>query len=177
MTGDESTTIALSVRLAQAGDAETVRALVDDAYGHYVARIGKPPGPMLDDYARRIAANQAWVCELGGEIVGLVVLEERSDGILLDNVAVTPAAQGRGVGRALIAFAEREACRRGFDEIRLYTHVLMVENIALYEHLGFTEIGRVQEKGFNRVYMAKPLRDERTGESLTGGSELAVDAL
>jgi hypothetical protein len=31
----------------------------------------------------------------------------------------------------------------------------MVENIALYQRLGFVEIARVQEKGFDRVYMAK----------------------
>jgi len=33
----------------------------------------------------------------------------------------------------------------------------MVENIALYQHLGFREIGRIQEQGFDRVYMAKPV--------------------
>ena len=89
--------------------------------------------------------------------LGLVVLEDQDGFLLLDNVAVAPAAQGRGFGRKLIAFAEEEASRRGFDEIRLYTHVLMVENIALYQRLGFVEIARVHEKGFDRVYMAKHL--------------------
>lgn len=165
------------IRLAHADDANAVRALVADAYGHYIARIGKPPGPMLDDYDRRIAAHQAWVCEERGDVVGLIVLEEGPDGMLLDNVAVSPAAQGRGLGRALIAFAERETCRRGFDEIRLYTHALMEENIALYGRLGYTITGRVQEKGFDRVYMAKSPRGERVDEPLTAGSESAPDAL
>jgi ribosomal protein S18 acetylase RimI-like enzyme len=89
--------------------------------------------------------------------LGLVVLEDQDGYLLLDNVAVAPAAQGQGLGRKLIAFAEGEAVRRGYDELRLYTHVLMVENIALYQRLGFVEIGRVQEKGFDRVYMAKRL--------------------
>ena len=73
------------------------------------------------------------------------------------NVAVRLAAQGKGYARALIAFAEEEAARRGCDVLRLYTHALMVENIALYQRLGFAEIGRIQEKGFDRVYMAKRL--------------------
>jgi len=59
----------------------------------------------------------------------------------------------------LITFAEQEAKRRGHDELQLYTHVLMVENIALYQHLGFREIGRIHEQGFDRVYMAKPVAE------------------
>jgi GNAT superfamily N-acetyltransferase len=115
------------------------------------------PGPMRDDYDRRITGAQAWAGELNGELIGLVVLEEHSDHLLLDNVAVSPARQGQGFGRALIAFAESEARRRGFTELRLFTHELMVENIALYGRLGFEEIERVQEKGFKRVYMGKVL--------------------
>jgi ribosomal protein S18 acetylase RimI-like enzyme len=143
------------IRRAYSGDADAVRALVGEAYGHYVERIGRVPGPMRDDYDRRIAANQVWVLEEGGAIVGLVVLEDEPEAVLLENVAVTPAMQGKGCGRALIAFAEREAVRRGASEIRLYTNVRMVENIALYRRLGFVEVGRVREQGFERVHMAK----------------------
>jgi ribosomal protein S18 acetylase RimI-like enzyme len=122
-----------------------------------VARIGKPPGPMLDDYAARIAQGQAWVLEEAGRILGMLVLDAQADGFLLDNIAVRPECQGGGHGRTLMAFAETEARRRGWHEIRLYTHVLMTENQALYRRLGYVETGRVTEKGFERVYMAKRL--------------------
>jgi ribosomal protein S18 acetylase RimI-like enzyme len=145
----------VTIRPARPEDAEPIHHLVAEAYGHYVARIGRRPGPMNDDYERRVAAGQAWVLEEAGDIVGLAVLEEGPDHLLLDNVAVLPAAQGRGHGRALIAFAEGEAARREFGELRLYTHELMAENIALYQRLGFVEIARVAEKGFRRVFMAK----------------------
>jgi ribosomal protein S18 acetylase RimI-like enzyme len=145
------------IRLAAGADLEAVRSLVHDAYVHYVPRIGRQPGPMREDYERRIGAAQVWLLEHKRTIVGLVVLEEHDGYLLLDNVAVAPAAQGRGLGRKLIAFAEEEASRRGFGEVRLYTHVLMVENITLYQRFGFVEIGRVHEKGFDRVYMAKRL--------------------
>jgi ribosomal protein S18 acetylase RimI-like enzyme len=145
------------IRLASNADLEAVRTVVHDAYVHYVARIGKPPGPMLDDYERRITAAQVWLLERDRTLLGLVVLDDQDGFLLLDNVAVAPAAQGHGFGRKLIAFAEAEATRRHYGEIRLYTHVLMVENIALYQRLGFAEIARVHEKGFDRVYMAKRL--------------------
>ena len=151
---------ALSIRLAHAADTDAVRALVNEAYGHYVARIGKPPAVMFDDYARRIASNQAWAWEEDHSIVGLLVLVEKPAHLLLDNVAVAPTAQGRGIGRALIAFAEAEGRRRCFEEIQLYTHALMIENIALYARLGFTETRRLQEQGYDRVSMAKPLREK-----------------
>ena len=128
-----------------------------EAYSHYVERMGKPPGPMLDDYAKRIEDGEAWVMEANGAILGLVVLENGEDGLLLDNIAVAPSAQGQGVGRALIAFTEREARRRGYQRVRLYTHVSMIENIALYGRLGFHETGRVHQQGFDRVTMAKTL--------------------
>ena len=145
------------IRPAEPGEAEILRDVVHAAYGHYVARIGKSPGPMLDDYAVRIAAGQAWVLEDAGRIAGVLVLEEQADAFLLDNIAVRPECQGTGHGRTLMEFAEAEAWRRGWREIRLYTHALMTENQALYRRLGYVEIGRVTEKGFDRVYMAKAM--------------------
>jgi GNAT superfamily N-acetyltransferase len=144
------------IRPARPEDADAVRRLVQDAYGHHLARMGKPPGPMLDDYVRRIADGQAWVLEDAGELAGVLVLEDAEGGaLLLDNVAIAPSAQGKGYGRALVGFAEAEARRRGHGEVRLYTNVLMAENLALYGRLGFRETGRVSEKGYERVYMAK----------------------
>ena len=155
MTSDENSPPMM--RPADPHDADAILALVRDAYRRWVARMGREPGPMRDDYAQRIADGQVWVMEAEGELVGLVELTERPESFLLHNVAVAPAAQGKGYGRRLIAFAEDEAKRRGYDELRLYTNVLMVENIALYQHLGFREIGRIHEQGFDRVYMAKPM--------------------
>lgn len=151
--------LAITLRRADPADVPAIEALAAAAYGHYVARIGRKPGPMLDDYAARVAAGEASVA-LGpaGAIVGLLVLEMR-DGTppLLDNVAVAPHAQGQGVGRALIAHAETAARRHGAASLRLYTHEKMTENIALYRRLGFAEIARIEEKGFRRVYMEKTL--------------------
>jgi ribosomal protein S18 acetylase RimI-like enzyme len=141
------------IRPAIPDDAEAMRDVVHAAYAHYVPRLGKPPGPMLDDYAARIAAGQAWVLQDAARVVGLLVLEDRPDALLLDNVAVRPECQGAGHGRALMAFTATEARRRGFRRIVLYTHVLMTENQELYRRIGYVETRRVTEHGFDRVYM------------------------
>jgi ribosomal protein S18 acetylase RimI-like enzyme len=145
------------IRPALEEDAAIVADVVRAAYTHYIARIGKPPGPMLDDYAQRIADRQTWVLEEAGRIVGILVLEETGAGFLLDNIAVPPDCQGKGYGRTLVEFAEAEARRRGFADIHLYTHASMTENIALYQRIGFVETHRVREKGYDRVYMTKRL--------------------
>ena len=112
---------------------------------------------MLDNYTKRITDGQAWVLDEAGTVAGVMVLEQTADGFLLDNIAVAPDRQGKGLGRVLLEFAEAEAMRHGWNEIRLYTHVLMTENIALYRRVGYVETARVTEKGFDRVYMMKTL--------------------
>jgi GNAT superfamily N-acetyltransferase len=108
---------------------------------------------MGDDYAARIAAGQAFVT--GDPVKGLIVLIDAADHLLLDNIAVDPAAHGTGVGRALLQFADREAVRRGYGELRLYTHAKMTENVALYARSGWTETHRATQNGFPRVFFRK----------------------
>ena len=72
-------------------------------------------------------------------------------------LAVIPARQGLGLGRRLLAFAEAEALRRGYREIRLYTHQTMVENQRLYTSIGYEETGCGTEAGYDRVFMRKQL--------------------
>lgn len=112
---------------------------------------------MVDDYAVRVAEGSAYVLERDGAICGVLVLLDFPDYMLLDNVAVDPGCQGLGLGRILVAFAEGEALRRSYAEIRLYTHETMTENIAMYPRLGYEESHRVTEKGYARVYMRKVL--------------------
>ncbi len=145
------------IRAATAADVPAIADVVDQAYGHYVARMGKPPGPMLDDYAARVLEGVVWVLEEGAVIAGIIVLLRAMDYLLLDNIAVSPARQGSGLGRRLLAFTEAEALRLGYTEIRLYTHQTMVENQRLYASIGYEETERGTEAGYDRVFMRKQL--------------------
>jgi len=146
------------IRAAIAADVPAIADIVDQAYRHYIARMGKPPGPMLDDYAARVLEGVVWVLEEGAAVAGIIVLLPTTNYLLLDNIAVSPACQGSGLGRRLLAFAEAEALRRGYREIRLYTHQTMLENQRLYASIGYEETGRGAEAGYDRVFMRKQLR-------------------
>jgi len=145
------------IRLATPADRATVESIVRDAYSIYLDRMDKPPGPMLDDYAMLIEDGAVSLLDEAGKVRAIIVLLPQADHLLLDNIAVCPDSQGTGLGRRLIAFAEAEARRLGFAEVRLYTHQTMTENITLYTRLGFVETGRGRENGYNRVFMAKRL--------------------
>lgn len=145
----------VELRAAGPGDVDAVTRLVQVAYEPYVSRIGRRPAPMDADYQAAVDAGRVWVAELDGTIIGLLVLEIAADHALVENVAVSPDVQGRGVGSALLAFAELEADRRGLDTVRLYTNVAMTENIAYYRRRGYQETHRVDADGFGRVFLAK----------------------
>jgi len=133
---------------------------VDRAFGHYVERIGMRPVPMDADYDAAVAGGDTWVADDGGQIVGLLILVPGDDHVLVENVAVDPGRQGEGIGRALLAFAEQRAAELGVSEMRLYTHVLMTENQALYARLGYVEVERRTVEGRTGVFMSKRLLGE-----------------
>jgi GNAT superfamily N-acetyltransferase len=146
-----------TIRLASAEDRPAVEAIVRAAYSPYVPRIGREPGPMLDDYGALIGDGRVHVIVRDGNVRGVLVLIPEPGALLLDNIAIAPEAQGTGLGKTLMAFAEDAALRSGYRAIRLYTNEAMTENIAIYARMGFAETHRATEKGLKRVYMRKAL--------------------
>ena len=144
-------------RIATMEDLPAVEAIVKAAYSRYVPRMGREPGPMSDDYSAHIREGRVHVLDDGGGIKGLLVLIAEENTMLLDNVAVAPAAQKLGFGRKLLEFAEHAARGAGHGSIRLYTNVLMTENIAMYTRIGYRETHRGERKGLHAVYMTKVL--------------------
>lgn len=135
-----------------------VRRLVRDAYALYVPRIGREPAPMTADYAELVVAGEVTVAVEDGAIVGVLVLRPGPDSLLVENVAVAPAAQGHGIGRALLAHAEARARELELDRVALYTNAKMTENLSFYPALGYVEVDRRHEQGFERVFFEKALR-------------------
>jgi ribosomal protein S18 acetylase RimI-like enzyme len=145
------------IRLATASDEPEIRDCAEQAYARYVPLMGRKPAPMVADFAAQIAASQVHVAtDDEGAFQGFIVFYDEDGHIMLENVAVLPRAAGRGVGKKLIGFCE-EAARRRRMNVHLYTNEKMTENLAIYPRLGYVEVGRRTENGFNRVYFEKTL--------------------
>jgi ribosomal protein S18 acetylase RimI-like enzyme len=148
----------VTIRPARPGEAETVRAIARDAYARWTPRLGRESSPMQADYAEVIAEGRAWVLEVERKLVGFVDLKDDPTVLDIANIAVLSAQQGKGHGKRLLAFAEEEAKRRGYGEIRLYVNALMTENISIYHHVGYEDVERFQRGGADQVYLSMTKR-------------------
>jgi len=144
------------IRAAGPSDVEAVSDVVERAFAHYVPRIGRRPAPMNTDYAERIARGDVHV--VGDPVAGVLVLGTRGDRVEIDLIAVEPGSQGAGLGRELMAFAEQDATRHGFGELRAEIHERMTENLGFYARFGYEEYDRRSEHGYAAVYFRKRLR-------------------
>lgn len=95
------------MRQATAADLEPIHAVAQAAYAKYLSRMPKPPAPVLHDYRGPVEAGAVWVT--GTPITGLISLIHVNGSLLIENIAVHPAAQGTGLGRRLMQFAEQQA--------------------------------------------------------------------
>lgn len=146
------------IRKAVEADEARVRACAESAYSRYIAAIGRKPAPMLADFAAQIAAGEIHIAVDDADgLQGFIVFFPKDGQMFLENVAVDPAAAGRGVGKSLIQFCEAEAVRLGFRGVHLYTNEKMTENLSIYPRLGYREVDRRSEDGFNRVFFEKRL--------------------
>jgi len=145
------------LRAAQPADAGRLRDIATAAYGLYLSRMDRPPAPLLADYGALVAKGQVSVLAVGGALVGFFVAFPRAADYFVENVAVSPACQGAGHGRFLMAAAEDAARTAGKDTLRLYTNEVMTENVAFYEGLGYVVEERRQEEGYRRIFFVKRL--------------------
>ena len=145
------------IRKADDFDLSQVKSCALAAYDIYVRRIGQEPAPMVADFAAAIDRDEVYVAEDNGRICGFTVFYPRDDHFHLENVAVRPELQRRGIGLLLITYVEQRAKHAGYDSIELYTNANMTENIGIYPKLGYEQYERRIEDGFDRVFFRKKL--------------------
>ncbi|MFJ8200309.1 GNAT family N-acetyltransferase [Streptomyces sp. NPDC096152] len=147
------------IRAARAADVPAVGSVTEEAYRPYVARIGVRPVPMDADHAADVAAGRVFVAEEPGtgRVIGLVVVEARTDHLFLDSIAVRPDAHGTGVGRGLLEFVDAHARALGLSEVRLCTNAMMWENRRIYPKFGYEAVERRVDGPYDRIHYRKRL--------------------
>jgi N-acetylglutamate synthase-like GNAT family acetyltransferase len=139
---------------------------------------------MTVDYAATIAAETTWVAADEQTVLGYVVLVDEGSQLLLDIVAVSPAAQGQGLGAALLELAEPDRQQRDtyrsynidatvrtawLDETAFYalprqTHARLVRAQVTHERAAVPTVGAWRE------VLGSVVKDQADGHRLCGGS-------
>ena len=85
-----------------------------------------------------LADNAVWVAEADGALAGFIAFANG----WVNQLYVDPAFQGQGVGRALLAIAQREE-----SPLRLWAFAANTPAITFYERRGFRIIERTDGAG------------------------------
>ena len=131
----------LEIKLAGPGDEDTVTRILLEAFEPY--RHEYTPGGFADTTAttdvvrERFETAKIWLAWYDGDAVGTVTAFPEDGRIYIRSMAVTPNAQGRGVGQALLETLESDARERGFEKLYLYTTFVLPGAQPLYEKNGF----------------------------------------
>ena len=143
---------ATTFRLATSGDVAAIVALVESAYRGDVSRKGWTTEADLLDGQRTDPAGVAeliakpgscmLLAERDGALLACANLEKRGDAGYFGMFSVRPDLQGAGIGRAVLAEAERVAhedwhCR----EMHMTVISVRDELIAWYERRGYRRTG------------------------------------
>ncbi len=150
------------VLAATPADAPDILRVIHAAYAEYVGRLEPPSGAHRETVASltaHMARGGAALCRLGADPVGCLLFEPRDDALYVGRVAVVPAARRHGVGRQLMAFAERRALAAGLTRLTLGVRLQLPQNTAFYARLGYTISGYGSHPGFTQpTYMTMEKR-------------------
>ena len=112
----------------------------------------------LDSFRDKEAAYLHIGCieSLDGKLVGGLILAPVNDKeIRMMQVAVEPVYQGEGIGRQLVAYAEKRAKEAGYSKIVMHA---MLSVVHFYEKLGYKQEGDLfAEQGLTFAKMVKKL--------------------
>jgi N-acetylglutamate synthase-like GNAT family acetyltransferase len=148
----------VSLRRAEPADASAIRELSRAAYAKWVPVIGGEPLPMTADYNQAVRRHIIDLHEEGGELLALIEMVVETGHLLIENIAVRPDKQGKGIGDRLLRHAEAVAASMNIREIQLYTNAAFVSNIDFYSKRGYQEYDRrTMPSGRTAVFMRKTL--------------------
>ncbi|MEU9463439.1 GNAT family N-acetyltransferase [Streptomyces sp. NPDC058322] len=167
----------LTFRDAADADVPALVALIESAYRGDSSRTGWTTeadilqGQRTDpDGVRRVVeapGSRLLVVERGGELVACCQLEHRGEAAYFGMFAVRPGLQGAGLGKVIIAEAERTVRESwGVREMHMTVISVREELIAWYERRGYRRTGELSPFPYGDERFGIPQRDDLAFELL-----------
>lgn len=161
----------LTFRTASADDVQAIVALVQAAYRGEASRAGwTTEADLLDGQrtdANEVAAlihapdSRILLAERGGDLLASAHLEKHGANCRFGMFAVHPHRQRAGLGKAVLAEAERIAREEwGCHAMQMTVITLRTELIAWYERRGYRRTGAFKPFPYGDVHFGIPKRDD-----------------
>jgi predicted N-acetyltransferase YhbS len=135
-------------------DWQGLLALIMDSFAYMDGVIDPPSSAHRltpETLAQKARDEIAFLAHDGEKLVGCMFLKPEPPACLyVGKLAVSPQAQGRGIGRKLLQVAQAEAARVGLPALRLETRIELVGNHATFSAWGFEKTAEKAHPGFQR---------------------------
>ena len=180
--------VPLAFRAATGADVPAIVELVESAYRGEASRVGWTTeadflaGQRTDPEAvAEVVADPLTLvilAERDGLLVGCCQVQHRGDYAYFGMFSVRPAEQGAGLGKELLAEAERHARDVwGVREMRMTVITLREDLLAWYVRRGYAHTGKLEPFPYGDERFGVPLRDDLEFELLVKPLQEDLSAL
>lgn len=128
--------------------------IIRDSFAYMDGLIDPPSSAHLltaESLQQKAKDETGFAAFIDDDLVGCVFIKEKDDGFYLGKLAVAPAREGRGIGRALMQCVDDEALARGKPYIELQVRIELERNRAVFGKLGYRKIAETAHPGYTRT--------------------------
>jgi ribosomal protein S18 acetylase RimI-like enzyme len=152
----------ISIRRAEAGDAQQIGAVFDAAVREgwgYMGELSRTPMFPPEEWDELVIEHQPpnallVAIDASGDVAGFTAVQPEKGEMYL--LFVHPRHGRRGVGRALLDAAHEVLRAAGCREVFLYTHEQNLRALAVYEAAGYRRDGSARELDFRGTRLREP---------------------